>query len=228
MKKLRWLAVLFILLVGLFTLSVRNAESHHEELPPALYEWGDEYVWSVKTYGYKGEKLTGYQSHGSGVWIDDTTMLTACHVPDWRDKMWASANGHDEINVDMVVEFCDTDVDQSIMSVVAGERHDVAPVTFGTLPERGERVYIIGYPADSPLTVTTGWFIGKAVSSVDPNDEEWTMAAQAMGGNSGGAVVVIRDGDIRLVGILVSGYPNGDIVQMRSLETTQAWLAQLH
>ncbi len=195
------------------------------DIPEELYTWGDTYVWSVKRYG-EGEdrRPVGFMGHGSGVWIDDTLMVTACHVPSMHKEVWASPNGNDEGWIDLIVNFCHRLKDQAVLSVVEGY-HRVDPVVFGNLPERGERVYILGYPADSPLTVTTGWFVGKSVMRSAGDDSEWTLAAQAMGGNSGGAVVVIRDNEIQLVGILISGYPTGDIVQMKDLEYTRAWLA---
>ena len=215
------LKLLFLALV----LSLSSAAATIDTNVDLVYEWGDQYVWSVQGYRYDGEKASGYQSHGSGVWINDTTMVTACHVPSTKTEMWASANGHFEINVELVVEFCNVGADQSIMSVVAGERHDVAPVTFGALPARGERVYIVGYPADFPLTVTTGWYVGKSVQDSVLGQEAHMLAAQAFGGNSGGAVVVIRDGKVELVGILTAGYPSGDLTMMRTLNYSQGWLA---
>jgi len=197
-------------LAGLIVLfALTSATAHFENLPPELYEWGDEYVWSVKRYSEGNpRKPQGFVGHGSGVWLDDTRMVTACHVPSNHKEMWASANGHPEINVEMVVEFCHRWKDQAVMSVVKGE-HRSAPVTFGDLPRRGERVYIIGYPADSPLTVTTGWFVGKTVRTLAADNSEWILYADAMGGNSGGAVVGIREGQTQLIGILVSGYSKG-------------------
>lgn len=222
------------LTVLLIALGITTAAAHHETYTQELYEWGDAYVYTVKHYDTAGNKnLSGYQNHGSGVWLDDTTMVTACHVPGWRKEVWASLNGHPEVNVDLVVEFCDQWKDQAVLSVVEGERRDRAPVVFGAIPHRGERVYIIGYPGDNPITVTTGWFVGKSVrdptnGGVFDDDAQWVMTADAMGGNSGGAVVVIREGEIQLVGILVSGYPTGNITQMKSLERAKAWVALPH
>jgi len=219
-----------ILLALVLALGITGATAHHETPIQALYEWGDTYVWSVKHLNEDGTKDTGYMSHGSGVWLDDTTMVTACHVTSGEDVVFATFNEHDEISVDLAVEFCNQWKDQSVMSVIVGVQRHITPVVFGAIPERGERLYIIGFPADNPITVTTGWFVGKSVRDVDgyEDNESWSMTADAAGGNSGGAVVVIRDGEIQLVGILVSGYSGGNITQMKSLEYTKAWLAKLH
>lgn len=207
-------------------LSLSSAAATIDDNVDLVYAWGDQYVWSVQRYSYTGEKSYGYQSHGSGVWVNDTTMITACHVPTpYENEMWASANGHFEINVDMVVEFCHEYKDQAVMSVVAGKQHEIEPVVFGELPKRGERVYVVGYPSEFPLTVTSGWMIGKSVRRTSGDDAAWLLAAQAFGGNSGGAVVVVRNGVVELVGILTNGLSSGDLTIMRDLEHSKAWLA---
>lgn len=219
---------LFAAALVAITLALTSASAHHDSTAADLYKWGDQHVWSVKHFYNDGSKGTGgYQSHGSGVWLNDTTMVTACHVTTGETQVYATLNGHDEVAVDFAVEFCNKRTDQSVMSVIEGEQRDIAPVVFGAMPRRGERVFIIGYPHDNPLTVTTGWFVGKSVMGITDN-EMWMLAANAAPGNSGGAVVVLRDGEIQLIGILTSGYAGGNITQMRSLEVTKAWLALAH
>lgn len=200
------------------------------DIPEKLYEWGEEYVWSVKRFR-EGHPIRpkGFVGHGSGVWLDEFTMVTACHVPSYYETMWASqdAGAFNGVYVDMEVNFCDRATDQAVMTITHGRSGLSSPVILGDLPARGERVYIIGFPGDHALTVTTGWFVGKNAGRRALDKDSWGLAANAMGGNSGGAVVVVRNGEIQLVGILVAGFPSGHITEMKDLSYTKNWLNKL-
>jgi len=72
----------------------------------------------------------------------------------------------------------------------------------------GQRVLVLGYPGGGPLVVTEGVMVQLSRTvCYDTHDcrPQATTTAPSRGGNSGGPVVVIRDGRALLVGVLVGG-----------------------
>jgi S1-C subfamily serine protease len=198
-----------------------------------LYKWGDEHVWITKNYvDDKQEIHDGVNDtyvgggHGSGVWIDDTTMVTACHVADEDDELYAfDLEGK---NARFVVGVCDKDRDFAVLSRISNGAggHRPEHIQFAPLPPRGTSVYVIGFPADNRLTVTGGHFVGapRGVYGEDPKEGMYAITSEAYGGNSGGAVVILEDGVVKLIGILTAGYPTGDHTFMRDLSAYIDWL----
>lgn len=87
---------------------------------------------------------------------------------------------------------------------------NVTPVPFGEASDvfKDQRVLVLGYPGGGPLKITEGVLV-QLLRTIcyAPLDcrPQTTTTAPSRGGNSGGPVVVIRDGRALLIGILVGG-----------------------
>jgi V8-like Glu-specific endopeptidase len=66
-----------------------------------------------------------------------------------------------------------------------------------------EVVYVVGYPRGITQVVTLGHSQGVVSSPELPYGRRLVITAQVAGGNSGGGVFVLRDGEFQLVGLLV-------------------------
>ena len=70
--------------------------------------------------------------------------------------------------------------------------------------EREEAVYVVGFPSGMAVQIlTTGTSQGVQENPRLPYGRRLVTTAPVAGGNSGGGVFVLRDGEYRLVGVLV-------------------------
>lgn len=85
---------------------------------------------------------------------------------------------------------------------------DIASNEEANAVEFGDDVIAIGYPAVLDLTVTEGLF-GQLIKSPAPNMWEgflYRFTAPIIGGNSGGGLYAMVDGEWKLIGVTVGGY----------------------
>ena len=132
MGYLRWYEVTLgilagVLIVASFVISVGNYTSPHKgnNISKEIVDWSEQYVWKID---HRGDFQNG---HGTGFFVNEKTMITACHVAlNARDKMMYGRN-HDYSNGGVFeILYCNQDTDTAIMRVLATEE-DIG--TFATM-----------------------------------------------------------------------------------------------
>ncbi len=154
----------------------------------------------------------GDASHGSGVAIGDSLVLTAAHVVRGADLVTVLPTGGNR-SLPTTVVYVDSEHDLAVLHVA-----DELPATL-TLPtaqrvmEIAERLFATGFPIDVQQRYPA------AVSgelSRENNDGSLQVAMNVNGGNSGGPVLDERGA---LVGIVTSrGEPRAGVVGIAFLE----------
>lgn len=171
---------LFIFLLLLFASFNLNAKQHYTKAAKSSKS-------VVYIISYKTENDCAVYYHGSGVVINKNgTILTCKHMTKNSDSLFVVYN-NDTLPATLVISGGETD-----FSVIKVDKK-LPPIKIGNSANLkiGQQVYIIGYPLELDLTVTSG-IIGNITDNTIQSDAVLNQ------GNSGGALV---DKKGRLIGI---------------------------
>ena len=166
------------------------------DIPPQIIEWSHTNVWKV---------LTGSGGHGSGFWINNRQLITACHVVDeLLEGIVISNTGKTE---KFTVKTCDPILDIAILERDFSEYSEFRanPTLISwILPKEGTRVYGAGYPLWLPLTINDGHFGGLVTTPWSEDERLYSNSVPIYDGDSGSPLLSIRNGKIYIEGVRVA------------------------
>lgn len=165
--------------------------AHSErDIPLRVVNFAETNVWKVK------HEIMGI-SHGSGFWVNDTTMITACHVVNGQDVVFAT-NWDRTKGTPLDVLICNYKKDWALLKINVNDApiDGVLEPIVSHVPKPGTSVITIGYPGDAPLYMTWGHYQRKK------NGLHY-YTAPTVGGNSGGPLVTYdpHTDELRIIGI---------------------------
>lgn len=170
---------------------------------PAAIEKAAGSVVKLDAYDGTGTRIAS----GSGFAIfSGRTVVTAAHVIVNMDYMIATRDDGETFRIDQVVGV-DRDLDAAICSVPEG--NELVPLTpAGRVPERGEKIAVIGSQFGVPNLVTVGNLCGTWKTE---GTERLIFSAPVSSGSSG-APVFDRSGEV--VGIVSGTYDEGQNINV--------------
>ena len=161
--------------------------SSSANLPSQILQWSNDHVYKLQTSA----------GVGSGFFISNTTLVTACHVVEGQER--ARVFNHANFYI-MTVDKCDTDLDIAILSREV-DKESTWEATINTKPpEQGLSVYGAGYPLGYPLYISQGHvqnnYLDKGV---------FFLSANTISGDSGSPVLSIDEkGKIQIEGVRIA------------------------
>ena len=219
----RWLLPLLLCLLASAS-TLENARAQQPSQPSQQTESLPELVRRVKpsvvaivTYDAKGEPLLS----GSGFFIRPGQVLTNLHVVEGARRVEVKTlDGKGRIYASTGALDFDEEADLAVLSVdVPQERARVIELT-NSLPEEGEKVFVIGNPLRLEGSVSDG--IVSAIREVPNLGKIIQTTAPISHGNSGSPVFNLRG---QVVGIVTVKVTNGQNI---NLALASARLASLH
>lgn len=175
-------------------------------------QWIQTHVW----------KITSGNNTGSGFWVDNDTMLTACHVVsshwqsaeknpetgvlEWTDhyRIAETVNVRDDWGMyieNLDVLYCDFEQDIAILKrqeIRSEFAVDPLSVYTGWTPV-GKRLYAGGYPVGMSLTLTQGYWQGPV--QIPSWNTYHRVSTLTIFGDSGSPLLAYIDGSLQIVGI---------------------------
>ena len=175
---------LIILLVVLFS-GCASIANYSYDIPEQIVEWSKTNVW----------KILVDRGTASAFWINETMLITNCHVVEGRGNIIAQDSSL-HWNIDLTVKACDSLVDLALLEY-KGDSIDFVPlktIIAKTLPRPGKAIYGPGYPLGNPLLIVTGhWqFV---------EDDGYTVTAAFVEGDSGSPALILEGGRVIVVGV---------------------------
>jgi len=200
----RWLLLLFCLYT--FAPGMARAQQAHAETLPELVRRVKTSVVAIVTYDAKGEPLLS----GSGFFIRPGQVLTNLHVVEGARRVEVKTlDGKGRIYPSQGTLDFDEEADLAVLSVeVPPERTRVIELT-NSLPEEGERVFVIGNPLRLEGSVSDG--IVSAVREVPNLGKIIQTTAPISHGNSGSPVFNYQG---QVVGIVTVKVTNGQNINL--------------
>lgn len=144
----------------------------------------------------------GFEGTGTAVRIAPNTELTAWHVVEGSDYLRFGGHDHtllaDNEHTDLSLHYVECIYDTEYAEILK------------IAPKMGTMVYTIGYPGGKHLALESGYWMGQPEPGM-PHVAFHT--ASTLPGNSGGALVIVEDGEVKLAGLTNWGKEvNGSIV----------------
>jgi tetratricopeptide (TPR) repeat protein len=215
----RWLLLVVLCLLSCASAidTARAQQPQQAESLPELVRRVKPTVVAIVTYDAKGEPLLS----GSGFFIRPGQVLTNLHVVEGARRVEVKTlDGKGRIYSSQGALDFDEEADLAVLSVdVPHERTRVIEVT-NSLPEEGERVFVIGNPLRLEGSVSDG--IVSAVREVPNLGKIIQTTAPISHGNSGSPVFNLRG---QVVGIVTVKVTNGQNI---NLALASARLGALH
>lgn len=192
---LGFISIVFILtMAGRYSINQANTSN---DIPEEIVSWAQNNVWKIthlKTLG-----------SGSGFWIDDHTMITACHVVKTA-KVVMGRDAFNKHSVELSVRSCDEEKDIAILDLynarepVVIHHSKVKLWTKGV--KQGKVLYGPGYPLGERLTITWGH---QQLSVTIPETDIVVnnVTTTTIMGDSGSPVLLYRNGVVYVVGIRI-------------------------
>ena len=195
MKRL-YLLLIVLLLAGCAT------TGGYSRLPDQVTEWLEHNTWRVEAP----------KSGGTGFWFNGT-FITACHIV----EKFPVAYIHNIDRTEMTlanVSSCDSVYDIAVLTPTDHPNNMTAgfepyPIKLADeMPRPGTLVYSAGWETGGPLGFSYGVLNSKS-------DYGYEAAMQMVYGDSGSPALALRDGQVELIGIMISftmiRKPTGDI-----------------
>lgn len=158
-------------------------------MPPQVVKWIESNVYKVVVY----KELLGTTQSGTAWWIDDQTLITNCHVVTGSDT--AVIESFDQLFVLPVdVTTCDPIKDIAILKTKDGDRGQIEKTRVTPHAKPGDQIYSGGYTFGKGLNLNTGIYqheIG--------NKRGFSIPTAP--GDSGSPIIIIRDGEVYVVGM---------------------------
>jgi hypothetical protein len=181
--------------VGLVLLtSCATIQYEPRDIPDQVIEWSNEHVYRLETES----------DIGTGFWVDNTHMVTACHVSTSNNMLAKNrSNTHTTLMKEI---FCDSESDLAILKCVDCVDFVISPVELEAQPlEQGSLVYGSGYALASDLWIS----VGRWQYAVP---EGYLVDINTTVGDSGSPVLRIKSGNINVVGVRTASARVGNTV----------------
>ena len=196
-NKKKWFASLVagltLLIAGCATLPPTPTTG---DIPPQIVAWAHQNVWKVN-------RPPG--GHGSGFWINDTQLITACHVVNGLESATVTSADFKDTIINVNVLSCDVDKDIAILErdfTLWGEfETDPTYIAYNSVKE-GHTVYGAGYPLWWPLTINKGHYGVEMTSSL--GFIRYSNSVPTMMGDSGSPLLSLRKGRVYIEGVRLS------------------------
>ncbi len=167
-------------------------------IPREIVEWSEANVWKVDTLG----------KSGSGFWINETQLITNCHVVYGAGNTVTVENYDRTLILPVSVKACDRDADMAILVYSEDMPVDVMPTAISEDIQKGQVIYGPGYPLGGSLLLSMGHYMGP--------DPRWgnrpIITADVIFGDSGSPALTLDwRGRVVVVGIRsgMRGFRNG-------------------
>lgn len=132
----------------------------------------------------------GDEHAGTGLLLDETTILTCAHVI--TDMTLYDKQNVQGIERSIDRAFAHDSIDVGIIKLTKGECRPDPAITFGN-PTAAERVYTLGFPriplSRDPALITQSGEVASEYIKTIHNDEVFLYSAIARPGNSGGPII---------------------------------------
>ena len=198
---MKWRKLAKISLVGALLLLTGCATIQNDGIPDPIVRWAN-----INAY-----HVVGAYGTGSGFWIDNETVITACHVVT-TDLRYSPEGAVPEVFVknntgELVFRFriatCDAKSDIAILK--RQFRPEEPPLLLGstpimsTIPKGRPTIWGAGYPLNLPLIITEGEW--QQLVDRTTGNKGYVVTAPTIMGDSGSPVLIIIDGRIWIAGI---------------------------
>lgn len=184
---LKHIPVLIAVLVAVSVAVVSPPKSADKQSARAAH--AEDTVVGLGALTHKGVRIMG-----TGSYLDESTILTNCHVAGVFTKYaslplgWTPvARGHDGVLHEVYSVYCDPVIDLAIVKL-RWPNYDAKPIRLGDTPSPGSDVWSAGYGQGKPMQYKTG-IMGYPSA---PADFTWWNTQQVtlpvIGGDSGSPV----------------------------------------
>ena len=168
-------------LCSLVALSIFYAQTSFANIPNQILNWSNDHVY----------KIQAPWSFGSGFFVSDTLLVTACHVVEGQEVV--RAYNHKDFTILTVIS-CNKKTDLAVLK-------RVKPITTGfkveinsEIPKQGLKLYGAGYPLALPMIISTGHAQNKY-------EDFYFSTTPTSSGDSGSPVLSLVDGIVKVEGV---------------------------
>jgi len=162
------------------------------DIPLQIVVWSEQNVW----------KILKQRGHGSGFWINNRQLITACHVVDDILEVAAIGTGGDIVM--FKVKTCNKNLDIAILerdfNKYSEFRTHSTPISW-VEPSLGARVFGAGYPLWFNLTINDGHYGGAVIIPWNRGLTMYSNSVPTIDGDSGSPLLSIRQGRVYIEGV---------------------------
>ena len=162
------------------------------DIPKEVITWAESNVVSI---------VVGVGGSGSGFFVSPDTVVTACHVATGWESLYITHQGTRYLTT---IDKCDAEADLALLKLEGELPDTVRTVIAKENPRVGKLTYGTGYPLGLPLTVFEGHW-----QKQGPNTASYINTTHTVPGDSGSALVIWEDGQVKVVGVRTGMYEAG-------------------